>query len=264
MSNNPYKEQLINNQKQNNNQFNSQSYNSFNNNQQYQQSYNQWNQQENMNYNQQYQQQNISYNSQQYINTGNQFQQDNNQNFNKSNPMYKKHSKSFKETKLGKLFFGKEERSRIFRTCVSAFISAALACLLIISISNCSSKKGVVLGGAGSDITQNDDSDTLAEAVANKCLPSILSINTYTLKGTNEKLAGKGSGVIISEDGYVLTNQHVVAGASSITVKVNSEEKYADKIGEDSSSDIAVLKIRDINGLTAIQLGDSDKIKIGE
>jgi len=58
-------------------------------------------------------------------------------------------------------------------------------------------------------------------------------------------LAGTGSGVIISPDGYIVTNNHVINGASSVQVTLNNNKTYkAEIIGSDSSSDIALLKIK--------------------
>ena len=78
-----------------------------------------------------------------------------------------------------------------------------------------------------------------------------------------------GSGVIISEDGYVLTNNHVISGADKITVYVNpgdgsEEQSYeATLVGSSESNDIAVLKI-DATGLNAATFGDSDQLEVGE
>ena len=78
-----------------------------------------------------------------------------------------------------------------------------------------------------------------------------------------------GSGIIISEDGYVLTNNHVISGADKITVYVNpgdgsEEQSYeATLVGSSESNDIAVLKI-DATGLNAAAFGDSDQIEVGE
>jgi len=76
---------------------------------------------------------------------------------------------------------------------------------------------------------------------------------------------GVGSGVIISSDGYILTNQHVIDGANSITVKVvGSDSNYpARVVGQDYELDLAVLKI-EANDLTAMTLGDSNSIRPGE
>lgn len=79
-----------------------------------------------------------------------------------------------------------------------------------------------------------------------------------------------GSGIIISEDGYILTNNHVISGADKITVYVNSGEDDAEEktyeatlVGSSENNDIAVLKI-DAEGLNAATFGDSDQLEVGE
>lgn len=75
---------------------------------------------------------------------------------------------------------------------------------------------------------------------------------------------GSGSGVIISEDGYIVTNNHVIEDANEIEITLNDNSTYIAKIvGADPSTDIAVLKI-EAKGLPAISFGDSDGIEIGE
>lgn len=76
--------------------------------------------------------------------------------------------------------------------------------------------------------------------------------------------AASGSGLILTEDGYILTNFHVVEGSNSITVSTYDSNAYeAQLIGYDTSMDIAVLKI-DQQGLAPVILGDSDKLNVGE
>ena len=117
--------------------------------------------------------------------------------------------------------------------------------------------------------------------VAQKVLPSIVGINVeYSVSSIfsrNQSTASaEGSGVIISEDGYILTNNHVidssssssyyeVGDASKITVYLyNDDTPYEAKIiGTDEQTDLAVIKI-DKTGLTAAELGDSDTIQVGE
>lgn len=78
------------------------------------------------------------------------------------------------------------------------------------------------------------------------------------------KTSGTGSGFIISSDGYILTNFHVVKNASKITVKTRDEKNYIAKlVGKDQYSDLAVIKINE-NGLNPVKLGDSSKIRPGE
>lgn len=75
---------------------------------------------------------------------------------------------------------------------------------------------------------------------------------------------GSGSGIIITEDGYIVTNQHVIADATEITVILNTGEEYkATLIGADAKTDLAVLKI-DAKNLTAATLGDSSQVEVGD
>lgn len=77
-------------------------------------------------------------------------------------------------------------------------------------------------------------------------------------------MKGKGSGFIVSKDGYILTNNHVVAGADEITVSMSDGKAYPAKvIGTDPSYDLAVIKI-DGKNLPTLKLGDSDKVRVGE
>lgn len=76
---------------------------------------------------------------------------------------------------------------------------------------------------------------------------------------------GSGSGIVISEDGYIVTNQHVIDGASEISVILNTGEEYnATLVGQDTKTDLAVLKIDSSTKLTAATLGDSTTLKVGE
>jgi len=75
---------------------------------------------------------------------------------------------------------------------------------------------------------------------------------------------GQGSGFILSADGYVITNAHVVANADEVTVKMTDKREFTAKvIGTDERTDIAVLKI-EASGLPKVSVGDSDKLKVGE
>ncbi len=82
--------------------------------------------------------------------------------------------------------------------------------------------------------------------------------------GMQQPLEGSGSGVIISPDGYIVTNNHVVQDATKVSVVLNDKREFeADIIGTDPSTDIAVVKIKDSN-LPYIVYGNSDELKIGE
>jgi serine protease Do len=76
---------------------------------------------------------------------------------------------------------------------------------------------------------------------------------------------GTGSGVIISADGYIVTNNHVIDGASELEITLNNKRKYkAELIGSDAANDIALLKIEADTDLTYVPFANSDNIKIGE
>ena len=114
---------------------------------------------------------------------------------------------------------------------------------------------------------------TLASAIST---PSVVYITTvsanknsnnwfdwYFNGGENNFVAGSGSGVIFSKDGYIITNNHVIQGAEKIEVVHNKTTYTAKVIGTDPSSDLAVLKI-EANNLPAITIGNSSTVKIGE
>ena len=96
---------------------------------------------------------------------------------------------------------------------------------------------------------------------------SVVSINvsaTTNYFGQTVQTAASGTGFFITEDGYILTNHHVISGASTVKVTLYNGETYdATVIGSDKDYDIAVLKI-DVTGATPVVLGDSSKLAIGE
>ena len=109
------------------------------------------------------------------------------------------------------------------------------------------------------------------QQIASVVSPSVVAITTEQMSSSQTWFggyyvqSGAGSGVIISQDGYILTCAHVVSGATSVKVQLNgSDESYdATVVGQDSTSDIAVLKI-DATGLTPAVIGDSDALAVGE
>ena len=157
-------------------------------------------------------------------------------------------------------------------------ISIALTCILLIAaICSVGGKKDSVeifksnLSGDRAIVTTvNSDGKvyTASEIYANN-INSVVAIQTevVTTNIFGQKIAGAaaGSGFIISENGYVLTNAHVVDGASSIKVIMSDKTEYkATIVGSEEESDVAVLKIESENKFTPVILGDSDKMIIGE
>ena len=91
------------------------------------------------------------------------------------------------------------------------------------------------------------------------------SITSTNFWGYQTTAAASGSGFIISEDGYILTNFHVIEDANSVTVTMFDNTTYeAELVGYDESNDIAVLKAKDASGLTPVVMGDSDQLMVGE
>ncbi len=115
----------------------------------------------------------------------------------------------------------------------------------------------------------NLDTSTTVTAVAAKLSPSVVSISNYGayldfFHGSQEVQQSSGSGVIIAEDGLIITNNHVVSGASRITVSLADGSQYeAELLGKDSRTDLALLKI-EANHLPAATFGDSDTLQVGE
>lgn len=174
------------------------------------------------------------------------------------------------------------------KTFLIAFAGALVACILAMGIGFgfdlFNGGKAVNLGASTSTSVEAVEEETsLAEAVANKCLPSVVSIDVY---GTNNSSSGNsiydylygynnsnsdeltevglGSGVILSDDGYIVTNYHVIEGGEQFKVTIEGESYEAELVGSEASSDVAVIKVKDGSGFKAIELGDSDDIKVGE
>ncbi len=106
-------------------------------------------------------------------------------------------------------------------------------------------------------------------AIAQKVTPSIVNIDVRAVTSTSPFMSpqateGTGSGVIYTSDGYIITNNHVVSGAQSITVTLSTGESIKGTVvGTSPENDIAVVKI-DKTGLTPASLGTSDSLVVGE
>lgn len=115
--------------------------------------------------------------------------------------------------------------------------------------------------------------DAVASAAA-RIEPAVVNIDTFMRTrrsvrledffGPQEAMRGSGSGVILSPDGYIVTNHHVVRGADEIVVSLADGRRFLGKIvGADEQSDLAVIKVEARN-LPIAELGDSDKLRVGE
>lgn len=159
------------------------------------------------------------------------------------------------------------------------FLGAVVACALAFGVYSTLGKNSssVTLGsdGSGTNITVTGDDATLAEAVAQKALPSVVNINVYTVSQSQAQgfmrssstqeytQSSLGSGVILSDDGYILTNYHVIEGADKLQVVASGGEYEAKVVGTDPSSDLAVIKI-EASGLPAVEIGSSSDLVTGE
>ena len=123
---------------------------------------------------------------------------------------------------------------------------------------------------SGSASAVNTASGMTTAQVSEMVSPSVVVITTeqvvysqWSWYGQSQVESGAGSGVIISSDGYILTCAHVVSGASNITVSIGDKDYPATLVGEDTTSDIAVVKV-DATGLTPATVGNSDSLKVGQ
>jgi len=114
-------------------------------------------------------------------------------------------------------------------------------------------------------VVNDTESVNQVTAVAAKASPSVVTISVSSADG-----AGTGSGIILSDDGYVLTNTHVVTldgatGEPTIQVKTDDGHLYsAELVGTDPLSDLAVIKLKDASGLTPLAFADSSKLNVGD
>lgn len=129
--------------------------------------------------------------------------------------------------------------------------------------------RGNIKGGPSSKITiksKTEEMDAVV-AVVKKLQPSVVNVRTTQvltdLFHQGQETKGVGSGVIFREDGYILTNNHVIEGAKEIFVTIGNEDVAGEVVGGDKETDIAVVKIPR-QGLPAAELGSSSSLQVGE
>ena len=109
------------------------------------------------------------------------------------------------------------------------------------------------------NITESDGTELPLQDIYKKVIPSVVSITAMGDSGTST-----GTGIIMSKDGYIITNYHVVSTAKQVAVLLTSGEEYvASKVGGDETSDLMVLKI-EAQDLTPAEFGDSDTAEVGD
>ncbi|NBI16737.1 PDZ domain-containing protein [Neglecta sp. X4] len=135
------------------------------------------------------------------------------------------------------------------------------------------------LEGAGKNTTPTATAGEMtSQEVAQKLIPSVVCVQNYQIsqqsimfggieyapaEGGEVSPAGEGSGIIFSKDGYIVTNQHVIDGATKIKVVTHDGMSYeAELIGEDTQTDLAVLKIEADQELTPAEFGSSEDLQV--
>ena len=193
-----------------------------------------------------------------------------------------------------------QKKSNGGKTFLFGFLGALVACVLALggfmlwqgsnkqetsspkesaSISQEDSASGIALGNQDpSNVEEGTTNLTLPEAVAAKATPSVGCIYVYAAQhgyngyfgaaqnGDSSSMTqtSLGSGIVLTEDGYMLTNYHVIEGADALKVNIEGTEYDAQIVGTDPSSDLAVIKMDNATGLTAADIGDSDNLTVGE
>ena len=202
------------------------------------------------------------------------------------------------------LYHGKEKKNkkpRIWVACLASALAASIFTGGLVGAGMYLMQKnqaGNSINWASSSLSNRSDSALLAQQsdetgkavldvtqIAQKVGPSVVGVINkakvqpqrmfdpfsgryyYYDNQTNSELVeqGSGSGIIITNSGYIVTNQHVITDATEISIILNSgEELPATLVGEDEKTDIAVLKVETDKELTAATLGDSSAVEVGE
>ncbi|WP_097957419.1 MULTISPECIES: S1C family serine protease [Streptomyces] len=115
-------------------------------------------------------------------------------------------------------------------------------------------------GGAVNGTTVSQSSKGTVSGVAEAVSPAIVEIGAASSAGRST-----GSGVVITGDGEIVTNNHVISGAQQIQVTLSTGKTYtADVVGTDPDKDLALIKLRNASGLKTAALGDSSQVKVGD
>lgn len=149
--------------------------------------------------------------------------------------------------------------------CAAAAFGATWAAIYLSSDDNILSS--ITAETDGNTITTGDEENVAS--IAEKVSPSVVSIVTTVQSrdvfGTSYG-EGAGTGIVVSKDGYIMTNNHVIDGASDVEIVMSDGTTYDDVtvIGNDPLNDVAFLKIEGVDNLTSATLGDSSSVRIGQ
>jgi serine protease Do len=143
-------------------------------------------------------------------------------------------------------------------TLVVAILAAAVTAGLFLALDD----DGGRADGGASRLVAGEPLDI--QALLDKAQPSVVTIETGQ-RSTSSVYGGAGSGLIISDDGLVLTNAHVIDGATTVRVTTSNGSTYeAALVGSSPSDDVALVRLADARGLVAAELGSSDDAAVGD
>lgn len=127
--------------------------------------------------------------------------------------------------------------------------------------------------GLGSSLSPDVDGNAITTveeqsiaSIAEEVGKSVVSVVTETQSRFFGSREGAGTGIIVSSDGYILTNKHVISGVNNVNVVLSDGTTYEDVevVGQDPLNDVAFLKVKGVDSLPAVTLGDSSTVRIGQ
>ncbi|MEU3824648.1 trypsin-like peptidase domain-containing protein [Streptomyces sp. NPDC029080] len=153
----------------------------------------------------------------------------------------------------------KRTRGPVALLAAVAIVAAAVGGGTAYAFQELTGKDTVATAGGSTTVVPTAKKGDVA-AIAAAVSPSVVEVNATLAGGSST-----GSGVVVTSDGEIVTNNHVVAGATSIKVRTSDGKSYtAEVVGTDSSKDLALIKLQGASGLKAAALGDSDDVKVGD
>ncbi|KPI10154.1 hypothetical protein OK074_3157 [Actinobacteria bacterium OK074] len=140
-----------------------------------------------------------------------------------------------------------------------AIVAAAIGGGTAYGIQELTGKTTVSTSSTSTSVVPSSKKGSIA-AIAAAVSPSVVEISATSSAGEST-----GSGVIITSDGEIVTNNHVITGATSVKVTTSNGKSYTAKVvGTDSKKDLALIKLENASGLTAATLGNSDGVQVGD
>lgn len=175
--------------------------------------------------------------------------------------------KKFKKFKLPKIRISKKVVKKFFVVLMLLVLMAASAGVGSWSTISYLKSTGEYLNRTTNNYTVSSEQEIVD--ITAQVSKSVVSISTKTIMsswfGRKYTSEGAGTGIIISTDGYILTNDHVIDGSNSISVTTSDGKKFdAEVIKTDASKDLALIKVESNAELVAAKMGNSDSVKVGE